>query len=208
VTNWIIETITLAGYFGIFILMFIENVFPPIPSEFIMPLAGFMVVMDKFSLVGIIIAGTLGALAGALPLYYIGAKLGKAKFKSFIDKYGKWLMLCPEDIDRADTWFDKHGAKAVFFCRLIPGVRSLISIPAGFNNMNLSRFLLFSFFGTAIWSSILAYAGYILGSSFREVEKYLDVIGYIVLGIIVVLYLWRLFHFNKQKQKNTKPGYE
>lgn len=201
-TSWIIETITLTGYLGIFLLMFIENVFPPIPSEFIMPLAGFMVVMDKFSLVGIILAGTLGALAGALPLYYLGAKLGKAKLQSFIDRQGKWLMLCPADIDRADQWFDKHGVKAVFVCRLIPGIRSLISIPAGFNQMHLGRFLLFSFIGTAIWTSLLACAGYFLGTNFRAVEGYLDIIVYIVIGVVIVLYLWRLFHYKTGKLKS------
>jgi membrane protein DedA with SNARE-associated domain len=199
--NWIINTIVSTGYFGILFLMFIENVFPPIPSEFIMPLAGFMVIKDKFSLWGVILSGTIGAMAGSLPLYYLGAKLGKERLKRFIDRYGKWLVLCPDDIDRADKWFEQHGGKAVFFCRLIPGIRSLISIPAGFNRMPLGRFLLLSCIGTAIWTSFLAYAGYFLGTSFSEVEKYLDPIVYIVMGIGLTLYILRLIRIKKLKKK-------
>jgi membrane protein DedA with SNARE-associated domain len=177
------------GYFGIVFLMFVENVFPPIPSEFIMPLAGFMVTQNKFSLVGIIIAGTLGSVLGALPLYYLGKK-----------RHGKWLTLSREDIDKSQKWFDRHGAGAVFFCRLVPGIRSFISIPAGINRMNMLSFLFFTVLGSAIWTSILAYAGYFLGSNFREVEKYLDVVTYVVFGAIIALYLWRIFKSGKKKE--------
>jgi membrane protein DedA with SNARE-associated domain len=123
--------------------------------------------------------------------------------KHFILKHGKWLMLWPEDIDRADKWFNQHGNKAVFFCRLIPGIRSLISIPAGFHRMDLGRFLLFSFLGTAIWTSMLACAGYFLGTNFREVEQYLDIIVYIVIGLILLLYLRRLFNYKIGRQKKV-----
>ena len=191
------NTIASTGYFGIVFLMFIENVFPPIPSEFIMPLAGFMVSQDEFSLVGIIIAGTIGSVLGALPLYYLGAKLGEEKLKKFAERHGRWLTLSPEDIDRADDWFDRHGAAAVLFCRLIPGIRSFISIPAGFNQMNIASFLFYTTVGAGIWTSILASAGYALGSNFRQIEEYLDVIAYIVFGAILVTYLWRVFNYKK-----------
>lgn len=186
-----------AGYFGIVFLMFVENVFPPIPSEFIMPLAGFMAGEDKFSLVGVILAGTLGSVLGALPLYYLGAKLGEERLKRFAARHGRWLTLSPEDIDRADDWFDRHGAKAVLLCRLVPGIRSFISIPAGFNRMNLASFLLFTFIGSAIWTSLLAYAGFVLGTNFRRVGEYLDVATYVVFGAIIVVYLWRVFNYKK-----------
>jgi membrane protein DedA with SNARE-associated domain len=188
------------GYFGIVFLMFVENVFPPIPSEFIMPLAGFMVTQNKFSLVGIIIAGTLGSVLGALPLYYLGKKLGEERIKNFADRHGKWLTLSREDIDKSQKWFDRHGAGAVFFCRLVPGIRSFISIPAGINRMNMLSFLFFTVLGSAIWTSILAYAGYFLGSNFREVENYLDVVTYVVFGAIIALYLWRIFKSGKKKE--------
>jgi membrane protein DedA with SNARE-associated domain len=187
--------IASTGYFGIVFLMFAENVFPPIPSEFIMLLAGFMVSEDKFSLIGVIVAGTLGSVLGALPLYYLGAKLGEERLKKFAERHGRWLTLSPNDIDRADDWFDRRGAKAVLFCRLVPGIRSFISIPAGFNRMNLGSFLLFTAIGASVWTSILAYAGYILGTNFRQIGEYLDVATYIVFGTIIVFYLWRVFNY-------------
>ncbi len=191
-----------AGYFGIVFLMFIENVFPPIPSEFIMPLAGFMVTDGKFSLIGVVIAGTVGSVLGALPLYYLGAKLGEDRLKQFAEKHGRWLTLSPNDIDRADAWFDRHGAIAVLLCRLVPGIRSFISIPAGFNRMNLASFLFFTLIGAAIWTSILAYAGYVLGTNFRQIGEYLDVATYIVFGSIIVLYLWRVFNYKNRNEKS------
>jgi membrane protein DedA with SNARE-associated domain len=187
-----------AGYFGIVFLMFVENVFPPIPSEFIMPLAGFMASEDKFSLAGVILAGTVGSVLGALPLYYLGAKLGEDRLKDFAERHGRWLTLTPEDIDRADDWFDRHGGKAVLLCRLIPGIRSFISIPAGFNRMNLTSFLIFTFIGSAIWTTILACAGYVLGTNFRQIGEYLDTATYFVFGSIIVLYLWRVFNYKKK----------
>lgn len=198
-TKWIMNLIYSTGYVGIVALMFIENVFPPIPSEFIMPLAGFMVTQNKFSLIGVIIAGTLGSVLGALPLYYLGAKLGEKKLKKFAARHGRWLTLSPEDIDRADRWFDRHGATAVFFCRLVPGIRSFISIPAGFNQMNVFSFLFYTAVGAGIWTSILAYAGYLLGTNFREIEEYLDIAAYIVFALVIVLYLRRVFTYKKKR---------
>ena len=196
-TKWIMNTIASTGYFGIVFLMFVENVFPPIPSEFIMPLAGFMVTEDKFSLVGVIIAGTIGSVLGALPLYYLGAKLGEETLKRFAERHGRWFTISPEDIVRADGWFDRHGAKAVLLCRLVPGIRSFISIPAGFNGMNLAPFLLFTFIGASVWTSILACAGYVLGTNFRQIGEYLDVATYVVFGSIIIIYLWRVFNYKK-----------
>lgn len=180
------------GYAGIFLLMCLENIFPPLPSEFIMPLAGYMTVEKKFTFFGVVLSGTLGSLAGNLPLYYLGSRLGKDKLKRFIGKHGRWFALSPLDIEKADQWFSRHGHKAVLFCRLVPAIRSLISIPAGFNNMKLPRFLLFSFIGTAVWVSFLAGAGYFLGSSFGEIDAYLDVIVYAVLALAAFFYVRRV----------------
>lgn len=192
------------GYFGIVLLMFLENVFPPIPSEYIMPLAGFMVMQDKFSLPGIIIAGTLGAVLGALPLYLMGKRLGEERLKDFAERHGRWLTLSPEDVERANHWFDKYGGTAVLLCRLVPGIRSLISIPAGINRMNMFSFLFFTTVGSAVWTSILAYAGYFLGSNFREVEEYFDPISLIVFGSIIILYLCRVFKSGKKKPIDSR----
>ena len=196
-TKWIMNLIASTGYFGVVFLMFVENVFPPIPSEFIMPLAGFMAAEDKFSLFGVIVAGTVGSVLGALPLYYLGARLGEERLKHLAGRHGRWLTVSPDDIDRANRWFDRHGAKAVLFCRLVPGIRSLISIPAGINQMNLVSFLSFTTVGASVWTIILAYAGYVLRTNFQQVGEYLDIATYVVFGTIIVFYLWRVFNYKK-----------
>ena len=197
-TKWIMNLMNSAGYFGIVFLMFVENVFPPIPSEFIMPLAGFMAAEDKFPLLGVIVAGTVGSVLGALPLYYLGAKLGEDRLKKLAERHGRWLTVSPDDVDRANRWFDRHGAKAVLFCRLVPGIRSFISIPAGINRMNLVSFLLFTSIGAGVWTSLLACAGYLLRANFRQIGEYLDIATYIVFGTIIVFYFWRVFNYKKQ----------
>lgn len=195
-TKWILNLIHSMGYFGIVLLMFVENIFPPIPSEYIMPLGGFLVAEGKFSLVGIIIAGTLGSVLGAFPLYLLGKKVGEKGMENFADRYGKWLTLSREDIKRANNWFKKYGALAVFLCRLVPGIRSFISIPAGINKMNFAAFLFYTTLGSAIWTAILASAGYFLKANFQQVEHYIDYVSYAVFGLIILLYIWRIFRKN------------
>lgn len=184
--NFIESTLNTLGYPGIAFLMFLENVFPPIPSELIMPLAGFTATLGELSLLGVILAGTLGSLLGQLPLFYLGRFVHEARLKRWADRYGKWLAVSGEDVAKADDWFDRHGSKAVFFCRLIPGVRSLISIPAGMSGMSLLPFLLYTALGTAIWSGLLAYLGSVLGRNYTVVERYVGPVGYAVLGVLVL----------------------
>lgn len=179
-------------YFGIVLLMFIENVFPPIPSEIIMPLAGYMAAQQQLSLPGTILAGTAGSVLGALPLYYLGRKLGEDRLKEFADKHGRWLTLSRHDIDNAKRWFDRYGAAATFVCRLIPGVRSLISIPAGITSMSWVTFLIYTTLGTGIWATLLAYLGYVLGRNYTTVADYVDPVSWIVLGAVGVLYIVRV----------------
>jgi membrane protein DedA with SNARE-associated domain len=190
--SWVIAFISSTGYWGIVLLMLVENVFPPIPSELIMPLAGFMVAQDKLTFLGATIAGMAGSVIGALPFYYAGKKLGEARVKRFADRYGRWLTISGHDIERANGWFHRHGGAAVFLCRLIPGVRSLISVPAGIAGMNFVSFLFYTSLGTALWAGLLAYVGYLLGSNFTKVGEYLDVVSWIVFGAIGVLYLARV----------------
>jgi membrane protein DedA with SNARE-associated domain len=164
-----------------------------------MPLAGFLVAEGRLSLAGIIVAGTVGSVLGALPLYYLGNRLGEKRLRRFAARHGRWLTLSPADINRANRWFDRHGAKAVFFCRLIPGIRSIISIPAGVNRMKLPAFLFFTTLGSSLWTTALASAGYVLGSNFHEIERYFDPFTYIVFGAIIALYLWRVFSKEKSE---------
>jgi membrane protein DedA with SNARE-associated domain len=190
--DWVIRTIRSTGYPGIVLLMVLENIFPPIPSEVIVPLAGFLVAQGKLSLIGVVIAGTAGSVLGALPLYYTGVFLGEERVKRFADNHGRWLTVSREDLERAKQWFDRHGVFAVIICRLVPGIRSLISIPAGIAKMPLLSFLSFTAFGAGLWTALLAYAGYLLGENFAHVGEYLNPISYLVLAAIVLLYAKRL----------------
>jgi len=196
--SWVMQVISATGYIGLMFLMVLENVFPPIPSEVIMPLAGFMATQDRLSLVGVIVAGTLGSVLGALPLYYLGHKMGDEWLKAFADRHGRWLTLSREDLDNAKQWFDRHGGLAVLLCRLVPGIRSLISIPAGIEGMPLTPFLLYTTLGAGLWTALLTLVGYELGANFRQVETYLDPASYVVLAVIVMLYVWRVLRHKGQ----------
>jgi membrane protein DedA with SNARE-associated domain len=186
------QVISSTGYVGIVFLMFAENIFPPIPSEVIVPLAGFMVSKGELSFVGVVIAGTLGSVLGSLPFYYIGRKIEEKRLRGLTQKYGRWLTISEDDIDAAKGWFDKYGGWTVFFCRLIPGIRSLISLPAGIEQMNAISFILWSAAGMALWTTILTTAGYLLRSNFEKVEEYLDPFVYVIIGALIVAYLYRV----------------
>ncbi len=189
--EWITSTMTSMGYVGIALLMFAENLFPPIPSELIMPLAGFTVAQGKMNFVLAVVAGVVGTMLGALPWYYAGKLLGEERLKSLADKYGKWITVSSRDIDKADNWFDRHGSKAVFFCRLVPGVRTLISLPAGLSEMHLVPFLIYSTIGSALWIVALTYAGYLLGDNYDRVDEYLGPVSKIVLVTLIIGFaLW------------------
>jgi membrane protein DedA with SNARE-associated domain len=190
--TWVTDTIYSFGYAGIVFLMLLENVFPPIPSEVIMPLAGFMVSQGKFSLIGIIAAGTAGSVLGALPFYYIGRWINEERLKALADRYGRWLTVSGNDIERSKAWFDKHGRTAIILGRLVPAVRSLISIPAGIARMNLAIFLTYTTVGTALWTALLAFLGYYLGSNFGRVGQYVDRISWLVIAAIVLIYIVRV----------------
>jgi len=191
--SWVTGLLASTGYAGLVFLMFLENVFPPIPSELIVPLAGYMTRKGELVFVGIVIAGTLGSVLGALMLYYAGNKLGMKRTCELARRRGRWLTITEKDVQRAKHWFDRHGATAVFLCRLVPGIRSLISIPAGIASMRMSTFLLFTTAGSAIWTAVLAGVGYVLAHNFRKVEEYLDPVSWVVFGAIVVMYLVRVF---------------
>jgi membrane protein DedA with SNARE-associated domain len=186
VTEWITRLIHNLGYVGLTLLTFLENVFPPIPSEIIMPLGGFLVAQGELTLVGVVLAGTLGSILGGLVLYALGGQFNQDWLKGWVDRHGHWMLLTVDDIDKAFEWFDRHGTWAVFFARLVPGVRSLISIPAGTNRMNLVSFLLFTALGTAIWSWILACGGVVLGARYERFGQLMDWVSYLVIAVVAV----------------------
>jgi membrane protein DedA with SNARE-associated domain len=201
--QWVIDTIQSTGYFGIVLLMFLENIFPPIPSELIMPLAGYMVAEGKQNLAGVILAGTVGSVMGALPLYYAGYFLGEERLKAFADKHGRWLTVSREDLERAKKWFDRHGKMAVLLCRLVPALRSLISIPAGIARMNLALFLFYTAMGASLWTALLTGAGYLLGAKFETVGEYLNPMSYVIVGVILFSYIIRVV--KQGRKKDAKP---
>lgn len=188
----IVEIVSSLGYVGVFLLMLLENIFPPIPSELIMPLAGFVAARGDLNFIAVILVGTAGSVVGALPWYYAGAKLGQDRMKRLAGRWGHWLTLSPEDVDKASEWFDRHGKGAVFFGRLIPAVRTLISVPAGIAGMSMTKFLIYSTLGSLIWTALLALAGYLLESQYEKVSEYMNPISTGVVVLMVLYYLYRL----------------
>jgi membrane protein DedA with SNARE-associated domain len=179
------------GYFGIGLLMFLENLFPPIPSELIMPLAGFAVAQGKLSFLPTVLAGVVGTVLGAFPWYYAGRVVGEPRLRRLADRYGKWLTITGKDIDKANEWFSRHEGLAVFLCRLVPGVRTLISLPAGISAMPLLPFVLYSTAGTTLWVGFLTWLGYGLGSNYSLVEKYIDPVSKLILvGLLLWFAIW------------------
>jgi membrane protein DedA with SNARE-associated domain len=190
--EWITNAISHLGYVGIAALTFLETIFPPIPSEVIMPFAGLAATRGQLSLAGVIVAGTAGSLLGTLPLYYVGRALGEDRLKAWAMRYGRWLTLSSQDIERVGRWFDRHGELTVLIFRLLPGVRSLVSLLAGIRKMHIGRFVLYSTLGVSLWSAWLASLGYILGTQFTQVADYLDLLSWVVVGATAVLYVFRL----------------
>ncbi|BAZ48141.1 hypothetical protein NIES4103_07460 [Nostoc sp. NIES-4103] len=204
--EWVTNTIQMWNYWGIALLMFLENLFPPIPSELIMPLAGFTASPyqpggAKLNVFGVFFAGLLGSVVGALIWYYPGKFLSERRLKALADKYGKWIAISSKDITKATQWFNSQGRKAVLIGRLVPGIRTVISVPAGISNMPLLPFLFYTTLGSAAWVGLLTYSGYVLGSQYELVDKYLAPVSKIVLGILVLAFVgWVL----KRRRKRTR----
>lgn len=190
--DWVVATIDSWGYWGVFLLMVAENVFPPIPSEVIMPLAGFLAGSGRMSLSMTILVGTLGSVIGTLMWYYVGQWFGEARLKRFAARHGRWLTLSPGDIDAARDWFNRHGAMAVFFGRMIPAIRTLISVPAGLSQMPLWKFLIYTVAGSALWTGILTFAGLVLHENYARVADYVDPVSKLVVVAVVLIYLYRI----------------
>jgi membrane protein DedA with SNARE-associated domain len=195
VFDWIVSLIDKAGYVGIALLMLLENVFPPIPSEVIMPLAGFSAAKGTLSFAGVVISGTVGSLAGAYFWFLIGRWIGPKRLKQFAGRHGRWLTLHPDEVERARAFFARYQIVALFLGRLIPAIRSLISVPAGVNCIPTSTFLLWSSLGTALWTLLLASAGYLLQSQYERVSEWLNPVSNVVVAGLAVWYLYRVIRF-------------
>ncbi len=182
------------GYTGVALLMAIENVVLPLPSELIMPLAGFLAGRGYMSLWGVVIAGTIGSVAGGIPVYWVSRKVGEERIAGWIEAHGRWLRIRAKDIRRADERFKKHGGWAVFLAQMIPAARVLISIPAGIARMNMAWFAITNLAGTLIWCGVLAVAGHQLGVHFRTVATLLRPLVWAALGLLAIVlgvWVWR-----------------
>jgi len=196
--EWIIGIIESYGYLGIVALMILENVLPPIPSELIMPFAGFAAARGEMSTTGVVLAGTAGSLLGTLPWYAAGRWLSSERLKTWADRHGRWLAVSADDIDRTDRWFDRRGRLAVFFGRMVPTVRTLISVPAGLVAMPWPQFLLWSAAGSILWVGGLTAVGYVLHEQYDQVGDWLNPVAQMVLVVIVGVYLYRVVTFKKR----------
>ena len=179
--------------------MFIENLFPPIPSEVVMPFAGFLVNKGEMSFAGVMLAGTLGAVLGAWAIYYIGIRMGEKRLRRWIDKNGKYLLMSENELDSSLETFEEHGKKMVLFGRLIPTIRSLISIPAGLDKMNLGVFLIVTVIDTTLWNLVLAGGGVYLGRNWQQILGWVDTYSYVIYAILGGLLL---FYIVRQVQKS------
>lgn len=203
----IISVMNKFGYLGIMLLIAIENIFPPIPSEVILTFGGFMTKQPNSSLtiLGVIIFATIGSVVGALVLYYIGKILNKERLEKIVSgKIGKVLRIKTKDIESADKWFDTKGNKTVFFCRFIPIVRSLISIPAGMSEMPMPKFLIYTTIGSAIWNTVLVVIGSIVGKNWEKVVAVIDKYSKVVLILLVVVFIVGVYLFYRSRKKEAK----
>lgn len=195
--QWIMHIMEQFGYIGVFLLILLENVFPPIPSEVILTFGGFMVDQSpKLTFTGMLIASTLGAVIGAVVLYYLGNILGFHRIEKVVDRYGYILRIDRTDLHKTNQWFNRYGYTAVFLCRFVPLIRSLISIPAGISKMNIIPFLIYTTIGTLIWNAVLIYLGMALGQNWEVVLHYFDMystVFYIVIVLAIIAIIIFLF---------------
>lgn len=203
----IIQFIQTTGYFGIFILMTLESALIPIPSEVTMPFSGFLASQGTLSLLYIILVGTFANLVGSLVAFSIGYFLEETVLLGLINKFGKFILLSESDFKTAEKWFEKFGGKIVLISRLLPGIRTVISLPAGVFRMDLKKFILYTFLGSLAWSAVLTYIGFVLGENWNRLEPIYQKFEIFILIIVIagiLIYLEKHLHLRKKFRK-TKP---
>lgn len=194
-TDFIRHVVEEWGAAGVAFLMLLENVFPPLPSELILPLAGYAASRGDVTLPTVLVGSTIGAVAGATVWFVLAAQVGKVQLLRLARSHGRWLSLKPKDVEAVDAWFDRHGGKAVLLGRMVPTVRTLISVPAALAGMGWRRFLLFTTIGSAVWSAALVGAGYWLGSAYTEIGAALSPVSTVIVVGLIVVYLYRVATF-------------
>ena len=212
--NWVQDVINQFGYFGVALLVVIENVFPPIPSEIVLPFAGFVAqqgasavnatagaAQSDTTVIGMMIAATVGSVVGALILYFVSAAIGPERLRGFVERFGKWFGVKSSDLVRAEEWFDRRSVVAVLVGRCVPLIRSIVSIPAGFRRMKLTSFVVLTAIGSAVWNIALIGAGAVLGDQWERVGEYVGVFQWLVIAVVLVL----LVRFVVSRLKKRRP---
>ena len=192
-SDWVIRLIEQSGYLGVGFLMFLETIFPPIPSEVIMPVAGMAAAEGRMHFAGVVASGTAGAMLGNIVWYLAARALGVARLEPIIRRHGRWITMTWEEVQRAEVWFRRNGPFFVFLGRLLPTVRSLVSVPAGLLRIRFKTFVIASTVGTLGWTTLLATAGYKLRENFSEVDRYVGPASNAIMAVLAVGYLWRLW---------------
>ena len=201
IIDFVISFISSLGYPGIFLLMILESALIPIPSEIIMPFSGFLVSKGTFEPISVVLAGTFGNLVGSILTYYLGIKVGRA----FILKYGKYILFKKSHLEFTEELFEKYGDKISFFCRLLPAVRTYISLPCGVGKANFVKFSIYTFLGSLIWNSMLTYVGILLGNNWKNIDKYaiyLDIVAACVIVGFIIWFVVMVRRRNKSRQEN------
>ncbi|MFZ9358635.1 MAG: DedA family protein [Ilumatobacteraceae bacterium] len=211
--NWVQDVINQFGYLGVALLVVIENVFPPIPSEIVLPFAGFVAqqgasavnatagaAQSDTTVVGMMIAATVGSVVGALILYFVSAAIGPERLRQFVERFGKWFGVKSSDLVRAEEWFDRRSVVAVLVGRCVPLIRSIVSIPAGFRRMKLTSFVVLTAIGSAVWNIALIGAGAVLGDQWERVGEYVGVFQWMVIAAVLLL----LVRFVVSRLKNRR----
>ena len=199
-----VETNPTIAYLTICLAMLLENIIPPIPSEIIMPLGGFFVYQQKLNFYILVFWGLLGTILGSIPWYYLGKFVNEKKLSNFLNKKGKYIGITANDLAKSKKWFDKYGVSLVFWGRLVPGIRTLISVPAGMELMPLRKFLIWTTFGSLIWITLLTYAGVAFGENYQIIEVYVSQIKYFVKPILLLILLVFLIKFLMRIYKRYK----
>lgn len=197
-TEFILNLIAWGGYVGIFILMTLENVFPPLPSEVIMGFGGMAVARGDMDMTPLLIVATAGTTLGNVFWYGVGRWIGIARIRPFVERHGRWLTLTWDDVEKLDRFFRRHGLWVVFFFRFLPTFRTMISLPAGMARMGMPRFLLATFVGSAIWNAVLAYAGLLLGSQFQQLQVYVGPVAIGTSVVAAVIWAYRVATWNRR----------
>jgi len=196
-----------SGYAAIFAAMFLENLFPPIPSELIMPLGGFYVQQGKLALLPVVLAGLLGTVIGALPWYGIGRLVNEERIEQWLARHGRWIGISPQELHRSRIWFNRHGTALVFWGRLVPGIRTLISVPAGIEMMPLAPFLIWTTAGSLIWTLLLTLAGLLMGESYSKVELWIEPVAKVIKVLLVVAVLGSLTWLGLRTWKKQRDSH-